>query len=112
MVEARQEPQSSPSSLPSPQSSSPLQNRFLHNAYLNLAQIFGRSYDLGRQRFVLRHLPKPEGQVHLGGGERVEVEGNCSLMAVKLENLEENSPKMASGMQGIVLLVFSTTTME
>ena len=61
---------------------------------------------------MLRHLPKPEGQVHLGGGERVEVEGNCSLMAVKLENLEENSPKMASGVQGMVLLVFSTPTIE
>ena len=61
---------------------------------------------------MLRHLPKPEGQVHLGGGERVDVEDNCSLMVVKLENLEENSPIMASGVQGIVLLVFSTPTME
>ena len=40
LVEARQEPQSSPSSLPSPQSSSPLQNRSLQNAHSNMVQIY------------------------------------------------------------------------
>ena len=111
LVEARQEPQSSPSSLPSPQSSSPLQNRSLHNVHYNTyiwSMLWPWEAEIGASAFAKARRAGAPGWRREGRKLEIDVQ----WYKVKLENLEENSPILASGLQGIVLLVFSTPTME